>query len=132
MTNQLYNSLRLRINEILPDLKEWRCEGCDRKFGEYINGCPHCWRSELSREENLKIFPKRGVNLISKPPTLADVLGAINMKTPLYSIRASGRFYKYTGGMTWGETEIIYSLNFPLSEQSEPTLKFLMGILKEE
>jgi hypothetical protein len=42
----------------------WACEGCGQAYAEYINGCPRCWNYDLSREENLRRFPRRSVRLI--------------------------------------------------------------------
>lgn len=45
---------------------KWQCEGCKKMFADYINGCPHCWDSELSVEENHKKFPNRKVIRVEK------------------------------------------------------------------
>lgn len=45
--------------------EQWRCEGCGRKYAEYGNGCSRssCWNHDLSREENCKKFPVRGIRI---------------------------------------------------------------------
>ena len=42
----------------------YACDGCERTYGEYINGCIYCWDDDLSVEENRRRFPRRKVRLI--------------------------------------------------------------------
>src|SRR4051794_3393848 len=72
-----YVQLKQVIQAANPGVMEWHCEGCLRWHSEYTNGCLYCWRDELTREENIKLFPNRKVILISRPIRLADVMLAI-------------------------------------------------------
>ena len=30
------------MKSLVKELVEWRCENCDSKYAEYVNGCPRC------------------------------------------------------------------------------------------
>jgi hypothetical protein len=71
---QKIQAIREKCIEANPEITEMRCECCMFNWGEYVNGCPKCWRSELSREENRRLFPNRSVRPVCRPIRLADVL----------------------------------------------------------
>jgi hypothetical protein len=117
-TQEKIESIRQACIKANPKIVEHRCEGCNKFYAEYVNGCPHCWRDELSSEENLKLFPKRGVRPVIRPIRLADVLLAIEHSTDDISI-----LYEF----------IYHRWNLradDLTQQSEETITFFYDLLQ--
>lgn len=77
MNQSHYYAVREAVIKAVPEILEHRCGGCKRKYAEYVNGCVFCWRDDLSREENQKLFPNRSVWPVAREIRLADVLLAI-------------------------------------------------------
>lgn len=57
--NEAVSDVLLLIQEGLE--QKFQCQGCKTIYPEYVNGCPKCWDSNLTPEENRKKFPNRGV-----------------------------------------------------------------------
>lgn len=137
MTSHL-QELRDAIVRAVPEIVEWRCEGCNVKYAEYVNGCPNCWSDTLSREENYERFPKRGVNMMHRPIRLSDVLRAMASFPALYAIDVDGNFrVKDILEHRWKlvvETEspriMFWNLTLDsLNDQSPETIEFLYSII---
>lgn len=122
MNQEHYNAVREAVIKAVPEISEWRCENCQRKFGEYVNGCVFCWRDELSREENLKLFPSRSVRLKDRPIRFADVLLALGLENFHNNDDIPELIYGYRHSWDLRQDD--------LSLQSPKTIEFLYELLK--
>jgi len=122
--------VRAAVIKAVPEIEEWRCQGCKRKYAQYVNGCVHCWRYELERDENIKLFPVRGVRQVDRDITLADVLVAMSDAED-----GSWTCYvapKYMLHFTFHEYGADWNLALPLHLQSEEVLTFLDKTLNHD
>lgn len=124
-TQNDYQKLREVIIAANPEIMEWRCEGCNQKYGEYVNGCVFCWREQISPEENRKLFPERAVRLTPREIRLADVLLALGAKD--YEISLGGRLAVFFKG---NKRQFDWKLHDnDLDLQFEETKQFLINLL---
>jgi hypothetical protein len=123
--------VRAAIIKAVPEVMEWRCEGCKRKHSEYVNGCVYCWSNLLTDEINRVVFPHRAVRLVERPIRLADVLHAVKEHDPHFYFK---RENKSNDGETLvsGTEKLCDAWNFlrdDLSQQSEECVQFLFDLL---
>lgn len=132
--NEQFEKLRQVIIAANPEIMEWRCEGCNRRYAEYVNGCVQCWCDELPREDNLKIFPNRSVKLSPREIRLADVLLTIDKVQSDLCLSPEGQlmtYYPETGHL--GLTGIWWDLrhdDLDWHYRNKPeTVQFLIYLL---
>jgi hypothetical protein len=132
--------VRAKIIEAVPEIMEYRCNGCNRRYAEYVNGCPRCWIDEWSREKNYERYPNRHVGLTPRSIRLADVLIAVwshleNYELPTYeSAYLPSRFTIASDGDMFCDLPKAQIANWnlhkdSLDDQSEETINFLHDIL---
>lgn len=117
-----------------PEIAEWRCYGCWKKYAEYLNGCSACWRDDLSVEQNNKIFPRRKVIKIIREIRLADVLLTLKEKDPELLQQGSiddGESKRIRFHIKFSYLFSNYNLkNDNLENQSEETINLIYDLLK--
>lgn len=143
---ELYNALRDRLNELLPERLELRfgCEFISPKGEQHF--IYHCsqnhpfWLEAKTDGTNCKYldFEKKGeFKILGTPPTFQEVLLAIDIK---YRHKNGYREYLIcTDGYlttqddlsgTGGTNGLHYVLTLPLSEQSPETLEAILTLLE--
>lgn len=77
-STEQYDELVAAIVKAVPEIMEWRCERCRKKYAEYVNGCVICWNDDLPVAVNRSLYEGRKVSATPRPITLEDVLRATN------------------------------------------------------
>lgn len=129
-----YQELVEAIVRAVPEIMEWRCERCRKKYAEYVNGCVICWNDDLPVAVNRSLYEGRKVSATPRPITIEDVLRS-NVSRQGHrdlAVDESGHFWvRHEHGWNW-QGEITWLLGHDLAwhkENAPETILFLHSLL---